>query len=263
MNQDPSTPTLLRAAIRRLPGLLRQYGLVKTATVVIDNAVFLLRHTLDRRFDRRHGVETVGRIELASLSVRGANKGFGVYYEPTPHAVFHRVISELDIDLESFEFIDLGCGKGRVMFMAARYPFARITGVEFANELAQVAVANIGRFRDPFQQCRALQVLTMDAADFEIPSGKAVIYLFNPFETEVMTAFLCNLEQSIRHSPTEKIVIYYHPQSARLFESMGFLKRVAGGQRVIDLASPQMRGYAVYRTVDNLQDWVRSTTRAQ
>lgn len=263
MSQRSATPTPLRVAFRRLPGYLREHGLVKTAAVVFQNGRLLLRHALDRRFDRRHGVETTGRIDLDSLSVHGENKAFGVYYEPTPHAVFRRVMRELDVELGAYEFIDLGCGKGRVIFMAARYPFVRITGVEFASELAQAAIVNISRFHNPLQQCRDLRVLTMDVADFEIPSAQAVIYLFNPFEAEVMLAFLHNLEQSIRQSPTEKIVIYYHPQSANLFEQTGFLRRVAAKQRVIDLASPQMRGYAVYRTVDNLHDWVRTTMKAQ
>ena len=47
--------------------------------------------------------------------------------------------------LRDFTFIDLGCGKGRVLLMASDYPFKKIIGVEFMPELHRAAQKNIAR----------------------------------------------------------------------------------------------------------------------
>ena len=42
-------------------------------------------------------------------------------------------------------FVDFGCGKGRVLFLAARYRFARIIGVELSERMAEQARRNLAR----------------------------------------------------------------------------------------------------------------------
>ena len=51
---------------------------------------------------------------------------------------FRRLMRTLSLPPGS-GFVDFGCGKGRVLLLAAGFGFARITGVEFAKELCDIA----------------------------------------------------------------------------------------------------------------------------
>ena len=52
-------------------------------------------------------------------------------------------MGKLDVDHREFSFVDYGSGKGRVLMLAAAYPFRRILGVEFSESLDRVARDNI------------------------------------------------------------------------------------------------------------------------
>lgn len=88
----------------------------------------------------------------------------------------------------------------------------------------------------------------MDATQYEIPEQKAILYFFNPFSAAIMRQIAANLQAVWRRSGKEKYIVYYHPQSAAVFDSLSFLERVSASRWVLDIASPQWRGYVVYRT---------------
>src|SRR5215472_1458160 len=85
---------------------------------------------------------TSGIVSLFRLRVVGHNRRHGVHYQACEPAVFRRAFSCLHDDWSSYTFVDLGCGKGRVLLMARELGFGRIIGVEFAPALAKVARRN-------------------------------------------------------------------------------------------------------------------------
>lgn len=236
--------------IRKVSDHARHHGWMVTFTVIIKNIRFQLRRIIERRFDRKYRVDTAGRINLQDLLIEGKNREQGVYYEPTPQKVFHKIFSKLDIEYEEFEFVDFGCGKGRALILAARYRFRRVTGVEFAPELVEVGRCNLMSFIDEHQQCRNLEILCMDATQYEIPDDKAILYFFNPFSASVMEVIAQNIRTSFLRNRSKKYVVYYHPQSAHVFEKLPFLKRVASKKKLVDLASPQLRSFVIFETID-------------
>ncbi len=241
---------LIKGVLTTLQRHIRTYGWVATSAVVAKNVRFSIRHALEKRFDSRFRVDTAGSMALEELAIDSDNKSHGVYYEPTPPHVFQHILSKLDIDHREFEFVDFGCGKGRVVLLATRYPFRKITGIEFAPELAEVARRNLATFTDKAQQCTNVEVLCLDATRYEIPGTRAVLYFFNPFDSIVMDAVARNLEASFRHNRAEKFLIYYNPLNEAVFEKLPFLQKVASAKRIVDFASPRVSGYTVYRTID-------------
>ena len=95
------------------------------------------------------------------------------------------------------DVLSVGSGKGRVLFVAAEYPFRKVIGVEFSNALHDDAVANLKRYRFPKRRCADIEPVHADAREFEFPNDNLVIYLFNPFGEEVMEGMLANLERSL------------------------------------------------------------------
>lgn len=179
----------------------------------------------DVEFDWEYRVDTTG----ATVSWRNRLMGlFHSPYQPTEPALFREMMASLDVDFCEFTFIDIGSGKGRVLLMAADYPFRRIIGVELFPELDRIAKENIARYKSDSQRCFAIESLCKDAREFEFPSGSLLIYLFNPLPEAGLREFLQRLGQSLTSSPRRAIVLYHNPQLESVIERASGLEKVGG-----------------------------------
>ena len=105
----------------------------------------------------------------------------------TPYSVLEDLLGGLDFD-EGSHLLDVGCGAGRVLasFVGSGLP-GRITGVELDADLAAEAAAWSARYE-------RVNVISGSALDVPLV-GYTHIYLFNPFDTPVLAAFLDKLER--------------------------------------------------------------------
>ena len=142
-------------------------------------------------FDTTRGVRTAGDAKVPPASQVVGEIRDGHMYAPVRTANAHAALRDLPIsDYSQYTFVDMGSGKGRMLFVAAEYPFRKVIGVEFANELHDEAVANIRRYKHAKRRCGDIESVHADAAEFEFPNENLVIYLFNPFGPEVMGRML-------------------------------------------------------------------------
>ena len=125
---------MVRAAARhpmsKILASLRREGISVTARKVVSAA-------REPWFDLVHRTDTRGRIEVATLDVRGPNVEHACGYEPTGHHELKALLRRLDLFDDGGVFVDFGCGKGRVLLLATDYPFDRIVGVEFSLDSAR------------------------------------------------------------------------------------------------------------------------------
>jgi SAM-dependent methyltransferase len=131
-----------------------------------------------------------------------------------------RGMNSRGMDYSQYTFVDVGSGKGRMLFVAAEYPFRKVVGVEFATELHEQARENIARYRHMKRRCGEIESVAADAAEYEFPQDNLVLYLFNPFGPEVMGRMLANLERSIERCPRHVIVVMLWPEHADLVADM-------------------------------------------
>jgi SAM-dependent methyltransferase len=190
----------------------------------------------ERRFDARHGVETAGRIDLASLAIENPNWVHGTVYEATDEAVFAEITRALPADLSAFTFVDFGSGKGKALLLAASLPFRRVVGVELSRELHDVAVENLARAGTAGRRCGQVVSVCGDALAFELPREPLVCYLYDPFHEAVMAPLAARIGASLRETPRPVYVAYVHPRLRRFFDGMAALELLAEGE-----------GYAVWR----------------
>jgi predicted RNA methylase len=127
-------------------------------------------------------------------------------------------------DYSKYTFIDMGSGKGRMLFVAAEYPFRKVIGVEFSNALHDDALANLKRYRHPRRLCADIEPVHADAREFEFPNDNLVIYMFNPFGPEVMEHMLANLERSLEKRPRHAIVVMLWPDHSDVVERMAIMR---------------------------------------
>ena len=74
-------------------------------------------------------------------------------YEPSPLLALRRGLRGRELRPDDV-FLDLGCGKGRVLVDAVQLPFARVVGVELVPELVEQARANLARVEHAGRQRR-------------------------------------------------------------------------------------------------------------
>ncbi len=183
----------------------------------------------EKVYDIKHGTNTGGNVQLRNLKISSPNAAYGCYYEGFDPNVFTLIANDLHIEHREFQFVDFGSGKGRVLLMASEYPFRKITGVEFSQELHGIAEQNIRRYRSATQQCKNLESICMDAMAFPIPSGPVVLFFCNPFGPEVLGPVVNNIQRAIEETTREVYVVYAHPRHEHLMDNNPALKRVAEG----------------------------------
>jgi SAM-dependent methyltransferase len=184
-------------------------------------------HCADQMFDLRYGTQTSGRVETENIAAISPNRQFGLDYYPTDGATFPRMVRCIPEPHAALTFVDFGCGKGRVLLMAAQQGFRSIIGVEYSAALAQIARHNIDIFR-PRAPAAELRVVCADATDFTLPDGDCVLYFFNPFEKAVITRVLENLRAAYIARPRRFYVILWNCENHyALFDSLPFLQRLA------------------------------------
>jgi SAM-dependent methyltransferase len=149
-------------------------------------------------------------------------------YEPSPWRLLARMLPPAEVDASDV-FVDLGCGKGRVLLEAAeRYPFRRVIGVECEPHLAESARAlltlNASRLGDS-----QWEVITSDVVEYDLPDEVTVAYLFDPFTGPLFDAVLSRLERSVDRSPRRLRIVYLVPKEIHRLERRERIQLVRHG----------------------------------
>ena len=196
------------------------------------NPKLWFREIEDWWFDRSRHVDTSGLAPKPDPSrvvgeVRDSN-----IYGPVRAANAHAAIRDLPIrDFSEYTFIDIGSGKGRVLFIAAEYPFRKVLGVEYSNEMQRAALENVSRYKHASQRCFAIESLAANAAEYTFPDGNLVLYLFNPFGPEIMGRMLANLDLSLTQKPRHIIIVMLWPEQAHLVAEMAGVRTYRQNRR--------------------------------
>jgi predicted RNA methylase len=169
-------------------------------------------------FDRKWGTDTFGIRELHTLDVDASVAMHARRYQASNGARMGEWFADLQINPRNSAFIDYGCGKGRALFEAAQFPFARVIGVEFAPELAEIALKNRDVILHKNGLKAPIEVICMDARQYEPPKDiDLVCFFYDPFGNAVMAPVverLSSLHQSVK-------VIYLEPNCADHFRNAG------------------------------------------
>jgi hypothetical protein len=214
-------------------------GFASTLKRFVSTLWEFVRESTPARRRQRYGdidYDWVFRVDTTSATVGWRDRLLGMFhspYQPTEPALFSEMLASLmqanpNINLGEFTFIDMGSGKGRVLLMAADYPFRRILGVELMPELHRVAGENIGKYKSDSQLCFAIDSIQGDASEFIFPPEPTVLYLFNPLPESGLAKMISNLERSLEQHPRLVFVLYHNPLLERVLAQSDALKKIAG-----------------------------------
>ncbi len=177
-------------------------------------------------FDLRYGVDTSGLIWGERLRSAKAESYWATGYYGVSPSAFWQAMDRLSLAWSHYTFVDIGCGKGRALMLALRYPFQRVLGVELSPELASAAQENLRRFSAAWRNDVPALAVAGNAASFALPSGPLVLYLYHPFAAPVMKQFLVQLEASLRSEPRDLWLLYTNPELDTLLQGSDLLSRI-------------------------------------
>jgi SAM-dependent methyltransferase len=202
---------------RLLPGLAAKDGLI--------------RHPFDLEF----GVRTSGLVAGRHLNAgHRHDRHVTAYYAIAP-SVFQGILvrwrlSKPIAPIDAYTFIDLGAGMGRALLLAAAYPFRAVVGVELHPTLARIARGNLALWRAAGRAHVPTRMHSCDAADFSLPPGPCLIFLFNPFDAPVLRRLLRNWKKNIAGRSGHLDILYVNDEQKNVLASEPGIERLFRGQ---------------------------------
>ncbi len=171
-------------------------------------AIFITWHELKR--GPKYGIDTVMPERLEILTIPEGDIKKSLPYEAVSYYLLEKLLSQFRKLSDASSITDIGCGKGRVMVVAAHFGFRVIRGIDFAKELCEEAAANMERIQTKFPGL-SWKVTFGDVLNYELTTDDSVFFMFNPFNKEVLEKFLQKVERSIAATPRQIWFIYASP----------------------------------------------------
>lgn len=152
------------------------------------------------------GLDYTGRIESHNSSLRGYEGCYPI----------NGLLKKLNITTED-RILDIGCGKGLSLYYSSMFCFERIDGIEYSNNLTQIAKHNAMLLKD-----KRIHIYNCDARNFNHYDQYNYFFINNPFSAEIMERVVIAIIQSYQVNKRKIIVIYQFPFSLNVFKKYNF-----------------------------------------
>lgn len=174
-----------------------------------------------------------------------------VWYEPTRSDFAQRIF--LYFEGEKPPVVDLGCGKGYVLYCLNRMGFTRADGVEYNARLAATARRNM----EQLGIADDVTVYNCDVVEFDRYDDYQIFFMFHPFGTKTMGRVVHLIEESLARKPRRLTVIYFYPQDHALWDKSPMFVR--SKETVLSMTNPELKVY--YYEFD--PDWENRADRPE
>ncbi|MCM2370722.1 class I SAM-dependent methyltransferase [Aporhodopirellula aestuarii] len=178
----------------------------------------------DYVFDRRHQLDTRSEVAINDLDISDEDKQHADKYKPTRARYFRKIMAKLDLPREGV-FVDVGCGKGRILLLAAEHGFDQVVGLEISPSLCEIAERNVASFRENTPTASSIEVVCTNILDYQMDGSETVFFLYSPFDQPVTKTFLEMIRQSINDHPRDLWLIIDEFRFPELLEDDELLKQ--------------------------------------
>jgi len=174
----------------------------------------------EKRGETKYQLESTGFHNLTRLKKQAEELEHSTIYMPASFDLLDLCLSEIDLP-NSQHFLDIGCGMGRAMAVAAHFGAKKITGIDVAKNLIAVAKKNLAVLENANPDLE-IRCQLQNAYYYDIPDDVDVIFLFNPFDEFVMEAVVENILESLERTKRKIKIIYFNPIEKQCFTERGF-----------------------------------------
>jgi SAM-dependent methyltransferase len=141
------------------------------------------------------------------------------HYATSPYNFIMRILHSLNMERRDV-FVDIGCGKGRVVCCASRFEIKEVIGVEIDDNLYKIALENVRKARGKKSNIR---IIHASATDFDFRMG-TIYYLFDTYGESSLMVTLAKMKKSLREHPRRFRIVYVNPVHETIFSQSKWLK---------------------------------------
>jgi SAM-dependent methyltransferase len=172
------------------------------------------------RGEKKYGISTSGADELQQLEKKGIDISHATIYMPASYDLLETIFEQYR-PADFNHFLDIGCGKGRALCVAAQHGAKKVSGIDFSKAFCMAAEKNMAAVskKNPGLQ---YTVINNDAFYYDIPPDVDVIFLFNPFDEVILDGVVERILESYEAMPRKMTIIYINPLHKEVFTDAGF-----------------------------------------
>lgn len=169
----------------------------------------------------KYKLHTTDIKTMKRLKNTGAVAAASKEYMPSNYILLEKTFTELNKHTHNKTFLDIGCGKGRTLFVAASFGFEKITGIEFFMPYCRQVQQQFPAMKKRFPAA-SFAVICTDAAQYAIPDTVQTILFNNPFNEKVMRQVVQQIQKSLARAKRELFIIYISPVDKQQLITAGF-----------------------------------------
>lgn len=128
----------------------------------------------------------------------------GNQYQPSSDRLVD-ILKQFPIE-EKDAILDIGCGKGKAMYLMSRFPFHKIRGYDISEKLVQIANGNFRK--TGLKQCKAINA---NALNYDSYDEFNYFFMFNSFPEDVFSIMMKHIMDSIDRRTRKCVFIYMNP----------------------------------------------------
>ena len=168
-------------------------------------------------YDLVNSTDTERWLPKNKFPSRYKNKG-GVLYMPAWTSVinlsFNFCKNYLGQDFKNYQFVDIGCGKGKVLMVwekncKKKKIKMKISGIDYYKPLVLIANKNLKKFSK-------IKIVTQDVISYNFNNKKTIFFLYNPFNLNVFKKIVSKLKSQ------KYIIIYNNPVHLNFLKKNNF-----------------------------------------
>ena len=171
--------------------ILKKRGIKSLFQEIIDNYFF----------DLFYNVETQLR--------NGESSKLNNHYAPTYYSVIKESFRSIK-DRNKLTFIDVGCGKGKVLLVASDFGFKEIIGIELSKKLLITCKINLNNYKKLKVKKKSIKLININATKYKI-TNENVFYFFDPFSKIILDNFLKKILESFKKNKRKIYIIFANP----------------------------------------------------
>ena len=173
---------------------------------IILPSEFTKYNYIDKLVDNAFMVDTLGNENDTK------NEDSNFYnYLPTTYTFFEELFNKYPFDVNDY-FVDIGCGKGRALMMAALYGCKHICGIENNKVIFDSLMNNYYAWlRCEFMRGVDSDLINKSFFDVEIKNEWNKFFLFKPFNLGIFRRVMQDIYDSKKNDIQDVYIFLYHP----------------------------------------------------
>jgi len=163
-------------------------------------------------------VNTLFSVNNNELDVLPDEKENSTEYFPTPYYVAKKVFDFMKNELKDCNFIDFGCGAGRMLMFASEYSPKKVIGIEFSKKLCIQSEINLNTYFHKKKESNIdWEIVHSDALLYEIDKSANIFFFYDPFNEKIMKQMVKRINLSLERDPRKIYIVYISPVQRHLF----------------------------------------------